>query len=74
MRTTVNLPDDIYEVVRSLAASKRVSMGEALSHLVRKGLAPTPRIETNTAFPSFLVGEDAPPITLERTLEAEDDL
>jgi len=73
MRTTVNLPEDVYEVVRSVALAKRVSFGEALADLVRKGLAASPRIESRTAFPSFLVDEDAPAITLEQTLKAEEE-
>ncbi len=74
MRTTINLPDDLYEVVRSVAATKRISMGQALAGLVQKALHPAPRLDTNAGFPCFSVGEDAPPITLERTLDAEDAL
>ena len=74
MRTTVNLPDDLYEVVRSLAAAKRISLGEALAELLRKGLHPRPSIDFKPAFPCFSVPPDAPPITLEQTLEAEDEL
>jgi hypothetical protein len=74
MRTTVNLPDDLYEVARSLAASRKISLGEALADLIRKGLHPIPRIESKRAFPYFSVADDAPVITLERTLEAEDEL
>lgn len=73
MRTTLNLPDDVYEVVRSLAASKRISFGDALAELVRKGLHPAPRFHSEGAFPCFSVSEDAPPITLEQTLQAEDE-
>ncbi len=73
MRTTVNLPDDLYEVVRSLAANKHISLGEALAELLRRGLHPIPRVESKGSFPCFVVGEGAPPITLERTLEAEDE-
>jgi hypothetical protein len=73
MRTTLNLPDDLYEVVRSLAQSKRISMGDALAELVRKGLRPEPRFERGTAFPCFTVRRDAPAISLESTLQAEDE-
>jgi hypothetical protein len=59
--------------VRSLALSKRISLGDALADLLRRGLQPVARIETGAAFPCFSVGPDAPPITLERTLEAEDE-
>ena len=73
MRTTLNLPDDLYEVVRSLAASKRISLGEALAELVRRGLQPKPSLNTSGAFPCFSVSPDAPPMTLEQTLAAEDE-
>jgi hypothetical protein len=74
MRTTVNLPEDVYEVARSVAAAKRISIGEALAELVRRGLHPVPRLKTKSAFPCFAVPKNAAPITLEQTLEAEDDL
>ena len=74
MRTTLNLPDEIYEVARSVAAAKRISLGEAIGELVRKGLSPEPRIDAKSAFPSFARRKGAPPITLEATLEAEDAL
>ena len=74
MRTTLNLPDDIYEVARSLATSRHTSMGEARAELVRRGLDTTQRLDTDTLFPRFAIAKDAPPITLEKTLEAEDEL
>ena len=74
MRTTVNLPDDIYEVIRSIALARRIPFGEALAGLVREGLNPAPPIETGSPFPHFSISRDAPPITLEHTLEVEDEL
>lgn len=74
MRTTVNLPDDVYEAARSVAGVRGVSLGEALAELVRRGLKPSPQINTKKPFPCFRVPPDAKPITLEQTLEAEDDL
>jgi hypothetical protein len=74
MRTTVNLPDDVLRVARSLANLKGISLGDALAQLARAGLRPAARINTKTAFPSFEVSERAKPITLEQTLQAEDEL
>ena len=74
VRTTVNLPDDVYEAARSVAASKRLSLGEALAQLVRQGLTPPVELDTKKAFPSFVVPSDAEPITLEQTLRAEDEI
>ena len=73
MRTTVNLPDDIYEVARSLAVTKHTSLGEALAELARRGLNAASRLEIAGAFPRFAIREDAGPITLERTQAAEDE-
>ena len=75
MRTTINLPDDIHDVVRSFAEAKGIPLGEAVAELVRKGLRPEAHYrEDETRFPCFAVPEGAAPITLEQTLRAEDEL
>ena len=74
MRTTVNLPDDVYEIARSLAAAKRISLGEALAELIRRGREISRVQRTDSVFPCFAVSERAAPITLEQTLDAEDEL
>ena len=74
MRTTLNLPDDIYEVARSLASTRGISLGDALGELVRRGLKPPAATRGETAFPCFAVPPDARPITLEQTLAAEDEI
>lgn len=73
MRTTINLPEDVYLAARSLAHRKRVSLGEAVAELAREGLRPATGIDTSKPFPCFIVPEDSEPITLEQTLEAEDE-
>ncbi|MBV8905217.1 MAG: antitoxin [Acidobacteriia bacterium] len=73
MRTTINLPDEIYDVVRSFAAAKELSLGDAVAELVRKGLRPE-KPARKEGFPCFDVPDSAAPITLEQTLAAEDDL
>ena len=74
MRTTINLPDDVLRVARSLANLKGISLGDAIAELARGGLKPAARINRKTAFPSFQVSTNAKPITLEQTLQAEDEL
>jgi len=74
MRTTINLPDEISGVIRSFAASKGISLGEAVAELVQKGLRPQPPQPGESEFPQFAVPEGAAPITLEQTLAAEEDL
>jgi hypothetical protein len=38
MRTTLNLDDDVLEIVAEYAESRSLSIGRAVSELVRKGL------------------------------------
>ena len=74
MRTTINLPDDVYQLARALADLERLSLGDALADLVRRGMRPSPQIHTGKGFPTFAVRAGAKPITLEQTLAAEDEL
>jgi hypothetical protein len=75
MRTTLNLPDDVGEIIRSFADVRGISLGEAVAELVRKGLQPrlsaTPE---DDVFPQFEIPEGADPISLEQTLAAEDEI
>jgi hypothetical protein len=74
MRTTLTLPDEVYELARSLAHSKNLSLGDALAELVRNGVRPAPGKPSKTGFPCFPVARGASPITLEETLTLEDEL
>jgi hypothetical protein len=74
MRTSFNLPDDVYKAVRSLAGLKKLSLGEALAELVRRGLVGYPEIDRGKPFPCFRLPEGSKPVTLEHTLAVEDKL
>ena len=74
MRTTLNLPENIHDVIRSFAASKGISLGEAVAELVQKGLRSQSPQTGEPEFPQFAVSEGAAPITLEQTLVAEDEV
>jgi hypothetical protein len=72
-RTTVNLSDDLKELVRSLAA-KRISLDRELADVGQRGRRPKHGFAPKTAFPCFSIEPEAPPITLDQTLAAEDEL
>jgi hypothetical protein len=55
MRTTLNLPEDVYETARGLAAQKDISLGDAVAELVRKGFESPVNVDTRKAFPCFRV-------------------
>ncbi len=73
MRTTLNIPDDVYEVAKSLSIQKHLSLGDALGELVRGNLKITLQVDTSKDFPCFATSENAEPITMQRTLELEDE-
>ena len=76
MRTTLVIDDDVLEHARVLARDQGVSLGAAVSELMRRGLrrpvtsGPAP---AGHGFPTFRVSESAPPITLETVKKAEDE-
>ncbi len=74
VRTTLNLPDDVYRVARFLAAAKNLSRGDAVAELVCRGLKPAAQFREERGFPCFAVPEGAPPVTLDQTLAAEDEI
>ncbi|MGH9315086.1 MAG: hypothetical protein ACRD09_11170 [Vicinamibacterales bacterium] len=41
MRTTLDIDDDVLQAAKEIAASRRVTAGQVLSELARKGLEPT---------------------------------
>lgn len=74
MRTTINLPDDVYEAARSVSKARDISLGDALADLVRQGLRPPLRMEKRNGIPIVVLPKDSPIITLEHTLAIEDEL
>ena len=65
MRTTIQLDDDVYELVRRLANNRKVSLGQAVSDLVRKGLSTQGRIRSEQGLVVFDLPEDSPLVTME---------
>jgi hypothetical protein len=72
MRTTLLIEDDVLEVARSLAESEGKTIGQVISELARRGLAPRPQELVDEGFPVFAVEPDAKPITLEMVQRALD--
>jgi hypothetical protein len=75
MRTTLSIDDDVFELARSLAEARRVSIGKALSDLARRGTqARTPSV-SKSGFFTFNVPERLPsfgPEDVQAALDAED--
>ena len=70
---TLDIPDDVYQAVRSMAEAQGVSLGAAVAALVRLGLSAGARGGDTKPFPCFAIAKPVPPITLDQTLAAEDE-
>lgn len=73
MRTTLRIEDDVLRAARSLAEAEGRTVGDVISDLARKGLAPKPQEATEDDFPVFSVPENATPITPEMVRRAAED-
>jgi hypothetical protein len=73
MRTTLQIEDDVLDAARSLAKAEQTTVGEVISRLARKGLAPQRQTARRAGFPTFSVSRGARPITSEMVRRAEDD-
>jgi hypothetical protein len=74
MRTTLNLDDDVVRAARALADAEHRSLGQVISDLVRRGLAPREaRTGSEDGFPVFLVPAEAPLITSDMVRAALED-
>lgn len=73
MRTTANLDDDVLAAARSLARARSISLGKAISELIRRGLERERPLAEEDGFPVFRVRPGARPLTLEAVQRAEDE-
>lgn len=74
MRTTVDLPEDLHEIAKSIARDRSQTMSEAVVDLIRRGLggtaaAPGMTAHPDTGFPTIGLGRS---ITTEDVRAAED--
>jgi hypothetical protein len=73
MRTTVTLDDDILELAARQAKLRGISLGKALSDLLRKGLSASTPARNKDGLMVFHLPADSPRVTTDdvRRIEAE---
>jgi hypothetical protein len=69
MRTTLNLDDDVFQMARSYADSRSLSLGKAVSELLRRGLRVSMRTRTVNGVQVVDLPPDSPRITTRRVKE-----
>jgi hypothetical protein len=74
MRTTIDLPADLHDAVRSIAAHGRKSMNRTVAELIRRGLAQDPSAGDSAAKGGVRIdkGTGLPLIRSPRPVTAED--
>ena len=73
MRTTLTIDDDVLDAARAIAEQNRLSLGEIVSDLARRGLKPRPEAPSTGGLPVFSVSEKARPFTPDTVRQDLDD-
>ncbi|MBI5160386.1 MAG: CopG family transcriptional regulator [Micrococcales bacterium] len=63
MRTTLDLDESVLAAARAMARDERISLGDAVSRMARRGL--TASAPVADGFPTFEAARDAPPLHLD---------
>ena len=73
MRTTLSLDDDLIPQVKTYAESRDITVGKAVSELVRRGLHAPIQTRVVNGFHVIELPPGSPPVTIEhiRKLEGE---
>ena len=74
VRTTVNLDEAALQAAKAFAASRSISLGEAMSMLVKRGLTVACPTRTVNGLTVFDLPKDTPAVTLEQVRQLEDRL
>jgi hypothetical protein len=65
MRTTLNIDDDALAALREYAEKHRLSLGEAASDLISRGVEATPKFKKKNGWVILDLPSGAPPLTNE---------
>lgn len=70
MRTTINLPEDVYQIAVQFSRAKKLSLGDAVSELIRTGLRQPIRTGKKDGLPVFTLPKEAPTVSTQAVLDA----
>lgn len=74
VRTTINLDDDVFPLIKQYAESRRVPLGRAASELVRRGLAARRPTRTVQGLTVFELPAESPQVTTEHVRRLEEEI
>lgn len=73
MRTTLNLDDDVLELLKDYAESRSVALGRAASDLVRKGLTAPVQTRLVNGFHTVVLPPNSPKVSSQEVKELLED-
>jgi hypothetical protein len=74
MRTTLSLDDDLLPQVKTYAESRDITVGKAVSELVRRGLRAPIQTRVVNGFHVIELPPGSPPVTIEHIRKLEEEL
>ena len=75
MRTTLSIDDDVLMAARDIASRDQRTVGDVISDLARKALAPKGEpLKMRNGFPLLPVRKDAKPVTIEMVNRLRDEM
>jgi hypothetical protein len=75
MRTTLAIDDDVLSAAKEMAAMENKSVGEVISSLARRGLAPAEsEVKTRNGVPLLKVQKGSPRVTSELVHQLREEL
>jgi len=74
MRTTLSLDDDLIPQVKTYAESRDITVGKAVSELVRRGLHAPIRTRVVNGFHVIELPSESPSVTTEHIRKIEEEL
>jgi hypothetical protein len=74
MRTTLSLDDDLVSQVKRYAETRDITVGKAVSELVRRGLNAPIRTRVVNGFHVIDLPAGSPPVTVEHIRKLEEEL
>ncbi len=66
MRTTLNLDDDVVEILKNYSESRSVALGKAASDLIRRGLETPVQMRMENGFCTVVLPPGSPKVTSEQ--------
>ena len=73
MRTTLNLDDDVLELLKDYAENRSVALGKAASELVRRGLEAPVQTRMVKGFHAVVLPVNSPKVTAEKVKQLLED-